>query len=124
MECQTQELANVLLIRIAGRVDHTTAKLLQDQLLPQLDGSADANGKVVLDLSQVDYMSSAGLRVLTLAAKHCQKQQRDIVVASLQPLLQEVFRISRFDTLFKMFKTVQEALEMVSPAAASVFEGH
>ena len=124
MECQTQELANVMLVRIAGRVDHTTAKRLEDQLLPQLDSAAGVDGKVVLDLSNLDYMSSAGLRVLTLAAKHCQKQQREIVVAALQPLLQEVFRISRFDTVFKVFKTVQEALETIAPAAASVYEGH
>jgi len=124
MECQTQELANVMLVRLAGRVDHTTAKRLEDQLLPQLDSAAGVDGKVVLDLSNLDYMSSAGLRVLTLAAKHCQKQQREIVVAALQPLLQEVFRISRFDTVFKVFKTVREALETIAPAAASVYEGH
>jgi anti-anti-sigma factor len=124
MECQAQELANVLLMHIAGHVDHTTAKRFEDQLLPQLDGAAGADGAVVLDLSDVDYMSSAGLRVLTLAAKRCQAQQRDIVVAALRPLLQEVFRISRFDTLFKVFKTVREALEAVSPAAASTYEGH
>jgi anti-anti-sigma factor len=82
-----------------------------------------ANQKVLFDLSGVPYMSSAGLRVLTVAAKRCRQQNRDIVVAALQPLLQEVFRISRFDTIFKIFQTVEEALQAISPVAASADGG-
>jgi len=77
----------------------------------------------VLDLSGVAYMSSAGLRVLTLAAKQCRKQHGNIVIAALQPLLQEVFRISRFDTVFAIFKSVPEALADLSPTAASKYSG-
>jgi anti-sigma B factor antagonist/stage II sporulation protein AA (anti-sigma F factor antagonist) len=67
-------------------------------------------------------MSSAGLRVLILAAKQCQKQNGQIVIAELQPLLQEVFRIGRLETVFKVFKTVREALEVISPAAALAYD--
>jgi anti-sigma B factor antagonist/stage II sporulation protein AA (anti-sigma F factor antagonist) len=121
--CTTQEFANVLVVRVHGRIDHTTAKAFENAFLPQLDGCIAAHKKVLFDLSEVPYMSSAGLRVLTVAAKQCRKQNSDIVVAALQPLLQEVFRISRFDTIFKMFQTVQEALEAISPAAASAYGG-
>ncbi len=122
MECQTREIANVLLVQIAGRVDHTTSKALEEQLLPQLDTYAGEEKKVLLDLSEVVYMSSAGLRVLTMAAKRCRKQHSDVVVSGLPPLLEEVFRISRFDTVFKIYKTVGEALEEISPVAASTYQ--
>jgi anti-sigma B factor antagonist/stage II sporulation protein AA (anti-sigma F factor antagonist) len=123
MECRAQEMANVLLVQVEGRIDHTTAKAFEDALLPLLDGCIARRQKVVLDLSGVAYMSSAGLRVLTLAAKHCRQQGGDIVIAALQPLLQEVFRISRFDTVFKIFKSVPEALVESSPPAASEHTG-
>jgi anti-anti-sigma factor len=123
MECRAQDIANVLLVQIQGRIDHTAAGAFEDALLPLLDDCTAGGQKAVLDLSGVAYMNSAGLRVLTLAAKQCRKQQGDIVIAALQPLLQEVFRISRFDTVFKIFKDVPEALAAISPAAASEYTG-
>jgi anti-sigma B factor antagonist len=122
MECRAQNIVDVLLVQVEGRIDHTTAKAFEEGLLPLLDGSPEGQ-KAVLDLSGVAYMSSAGLRVLTLAAKQCRKQHGNIVIAALQPLLQEVFRISRFDTVFAIYKSVPEALENLSPTAASKYSG-
>jgi anti-anti-sigma factor len=122
MDCQAQEIANVILVRVAGRIDHTTAKAFEDTLLPLLVGCSGEDEKALLDLSGVVYMSSAGLRVLILAAKQCREQCGEIVVAALQPLLQEVFRIGRLETVFKVFKTVREGLEAISPAAASAYD--
>jgi anti-anti-sigma factor len=121
MECQARDIENVILVRVTGRIDHSSAPAFENTLLPLLDGCPGAGKKALLDLSGVVYMSSAGLRVLTLAAKQCRKQNGEIVVAALQPLLQEVFKIGRFETVFQMFKTVQEALAAISPAAASVY---
>jgi len=123
MELQTQDIANVLLMRVEGRVDHTTAKQFQDLLLPRLTDCTGEVKKALLDLSGVHYMSSAGLRVLMLAARQCQKQQGEIALAALSPMLQEVFRISRFDTVFKVFATVRAALEHLSPTAVSAYSG-
>jgi anti-anti-sigma factor len=121
MECQAQEIADVILVRVAGRIDHTTARAFEDTLLPLLDGCSREGKKALLDLGGVPYMSSAGLRVLTLAAKQCWKCNGEIAVATLQPLLQEVFRIGHLETVFKVFKTVRAALEAISPAAASAY---
>jgi anti-anti-sigma factor len=121
MECRAQEIADVLLVQVEGRIDHTVAKAFEDALLPLLDGGTVGGKKALLDLGDVAYMSSAGLRVLTLAARQCRKQHGDMVIAALQPILQEVFRISRFDMVFKIFKDVSEALQELSPAAASEY---
>ena len=123
MECRTQEVANVILVRVEGRIDHTTAKDFENVLLPQLDGCTGEEKKALLDLSGVAYMSSSGLRVLMLAAKQCREQQGEIVIAALQPMLQEVFTISRFHTVFKVFETVGAALDDISPAAAAAYDG-
>jgi anti-anti-sigma factor len=123
MECIAQDIVDVRLVHVEGRIDHTTAKAFEEALLPLLNDCTAGGKKAVLDLSGVGYMSSAGLRVLTLAAKQCRKQHGAIVLAALQPLLQEVFRISRFDTVFTIFKQVPEALAELSPPAASAYPG-
>src|SRR5262249_36950925 len=121
MELQMQDIANVRLIHVEGRIDLTTAPSFQDLLLPKLTDCIGETKKALLDLSRVHYMSSAGFRVLVLAARQCQQQQGEIVLAALQPDLQEVFRIIHFDVLFKVFATVRAALEHLSPTAASLY---
>jgi anti-anti-sigma factor len=123
MEVKAQAIANVLLLQVAGRIDHTTAHDFENALLPRLHDCTGETQKVLIDLSRVAYMSSAGLRVLMLAAKQCQKQHGDMVIAALPPLLQEVFKISRFDKVFTVFATVRTALESLSPGAASAYSG-
>jgi anti-sigma B factor antagonist/stage II sporulation protein AA (anti-sigma F factor antagonist) len=121
MELQTQDIANVLVIHVGGRIDLTTAQSFQDLLLPKLSDCTGETKKALLDLSGVHYMSSAGLRVLVLASRQCQQQQGEIVLAALPPFLQKVFKITHFDALFKVYATVPAALEHLSPTAASLY---
>ena len=123
MECKVGPIANVTLIRVAGRIDHTTAKAFEDALSPELAGCAGEDKILLLDFSGVTFISSAGLRVLMIAAKQCRKQNGKIALAALQPMVQEVFQISRFDSLFEVFPTVRAALQAVSPTAASQYDG-
>ena len=62
--------------------------------------------KLLIDMSKVTYISSAGLRVLMIAAKGCRKQDGKVVLAGLQPTVSEVFKIGRFDKVFTVFETV------------------
>jgi len=123
MECKVRQIANVALIRVEGRIDHTTAKAFEEALSPQVTGCTGDDKKLLLDFSGVTFISSAGLRVLMVAAKQCRKQNGKMVLASLQPVIQEIFQISRFDSLFEVFPTVRAALEAISPAAASAYDG-
>jgi anti-anti-sigma factor len=121
MECRVNNFANVVLIEVEGRVDHGTAPAFGSALLPQVEGCAGETKKILIDLGKVHYMSSAGLRVLMIAAKGCRKQEGRIVVAGLQPTVQEVFKIGRFDMVVEIFPTVRDALTVLSPAAAAVY---
>jgi anti-anti-sigma factor len=73
MELQTQDIANVLLIRVEGRVDHTTAQHFQDLLLPQLHSCTGEDKKALVDLSGVHYMSSAGKSFWQRCHRCCKK---------------------------------------------------
>jgi anti-anti-sigma factor len=123
MECKTQNIANVVLFQVEGRIDHTTAKAFESALSPHLAGCTGEEKKLLLDCGGLVYISSAGLRVLMIAGKQCRKQNGKMVVAALQPMIQEIFQISRFDKVFEVFPTVRAALENISPAAAAAYDG-
>ena len=119
MECKERKLANVVLIEVKGRIDRNRA--LFGQRLVGTSTDAPVRKKLLLDLSKVNYMSSAGMRVLMIAAKGCRKQGGKMVLAALQPTIQEVFKIGRFDNVLEIYPTVRQALAAISPAAAALY---
>ena len=123
MDVSTQMIADVLLVRVTGRIDFTNSKEFEDALLPKLAEIPQGQGKALLDLSGLTYISSSGLRVLMLASKQVRSVKGSIAVAALQPMLVEIFEISRFDKVFKVYGTVGEALEELSPDAAAAYDG-
>jgi anti-anti-sigma factor len=119
---ETRTFANVALLKVQGRIDHISAPAFESELLPEVAGCSGEEKKLLLDCSALTYLSSAGLRVLMIAAKRCRQQNGKIVLAALQPTIQEIFRISRFDAVFEVFSTVPEALVAISPAAAAAYD--
>ena len=122
MECKLRNVANVIIIEVEGRIDHGTAPAFGSVLLPQIEGCSGEDKKLILDMARVNYMSSAGLRVLMIAAKGCRKQAGRIVLAALQPTIQEVFKIGRFDMVLETFPTVRDALAAISPASLALYD--
>ena len=119
IDLSTQTFEDIVIVFPVGRIDHNSAEAFQTALLAHVESIAGSgSAKMVLDLSGVDYMSSVGLRALMVAAKQSKKDNTTIVVAAMQPIMKEIFEISRFDFVFKTFNTVADALSEVSPAAA------
>ena len=88
---------------IAGRLDATqspTAQAFLDQV----------QGTVRLDCSGLEYISSAGLRVLLASAKQFRKLQGAIGLTSLTPTVKQVFEISGFTSIFPIYASREEAL--------------
>jgi anti-anti-sigma factor len=94
-----------------------TADQLRERLIPLVTEAGKSGHGVVLDFSGVDYISSAGLRVLMLAAKEARVSGGKIAVALLQPLVSEIFQISRFDKVLPCHTGLDEALAAVAPAS-------
>jgi len=61
----------------------------------------------------VDYISSAGLRVLMIASRRAKAQQGVFAIAALQPMVQEVFAISRFNLIVPCYVTVDAACKVI-----------
>jgi len=122
MQVSQQRYADALVLTPAGRIDNSTTDALRADLNTQLATCRSEGDRLVLDFSAVDYISSVGLRVLMLAAKKAREQDGTIVVAALQPVVLEIFEISRFNLVFQCFGTVREALAKVSPSALAAYD--
>ena len=122
MDLAPQIFDDVLVLAPSGRIDHKSADSFESTLLPHVDDCGARGVNIVLDLSTVDYMSSVGLRVLMAAAKSAKKFDGTIVVAGLQPTLQEIFEISRFTTIFRVFDTVRQGIAALSPTALEAYD--
>ncbi len=123
MQVEHKRYADAVVVTPVGRLSHDSADSLRVALEPLLAGCVAGQDVVVLDFSQLEYISSAGLRVLMLAAKQVKGQTGRIVVAALQPVVREIFEISRFNLLLETLATLDDALLSVSPAALAAFRG-
>jgi anti-sigma B factor antagonist len=123
MELSPRRFADAVVLSPAGRIDQSSADTFKDALAPFLLQCAAGRDRLVVDLSDLEYISSAGLRVLMLAAKQSKAQRGTLVLAGLQPVVREIFEISRFTLVFDIAPSLREALARASASALTAFEG-
>lgn len=90
-----------------GRVDESTATEFGERL----GEAAEAGGTLVVDLDGIAYMSSRGLRALTLAQRRSKDAGTKIVLARPNPIMREILAISRYDMVFKVTETIEDAFD-------------
>jgi anti-anti-sigma factor len=113
----TSHYADAIVATLAGRLDHQSAAQFEAALTPLLAQVGENRGALVLDFSDLDYISSVGLRALMIAARQTREQQSTLVVAELQSVVAEIFAISRFDRVLAIVPTLDDALDRCSAAA-------
>lgn len=91
MEIQREQNGGELDLTLSGRLDTATAPRLEAELKRSLDGVE----RLVLDLGALEYMSSAGLRVL-LAAQKVMNRQGEMIVRKVNETIMEVFEVTGF----------------------------
>ncbi len=108
MEITTKEFKHCNLVNVTGRVDSATAP----QFTQVMDKLIDKGiYKFVIDMRDLEYMSSAGFRALLAAQRSCKRYNRgEVLLASVPPRIQEALELAGFTELFK---TVPGPLEAV-----------
>ncbi|MFN2158332.1 MAG: STAS domain-containing protein [Anaerolineales bacterium] len=99
------------IVQVSGSVDALTASVLTDFL--SLKISQD-HTNLVLDLNQVEFMSSAGLRSVLAALKECRNKGGDLRIAGAQPGVEKVLKMSGFTNILKIFPDSENALASFS----------
>ena len=106
----TPESDNGKRISIAGSLDSNTAPQLQQSIDAEIDESVDPT---VIDFKDLDYISSAGLRVILKATKNLKNADGKLVLCAMQDYVKEVFEISGFDSFLPIVPTIDEAVKTI-----------
>jgi anti-sigma B factor antagonist len=101
MEIATQQLKHCELIAVKGRVDSSTAP----EFSKALEKANEAGYfKIVVDMSQLEYMSSAGFRALLASQRNCKRYNRgELVLVAVPDRIREALELAGFTELFKTF---------------------
>jgi len=108
MDIAEDKTGNILLLQLKGRLDASTSGALEGKLMGSIGGG---ERQIVLDCSHLDYVSSAGLRVLLIAAKKLNTANGKLVLASLKDHVREVFDLAGFTDIFSLFPSREEAVK-------------
>ena len=107
MEFTEDRHESVLIVGLKGRMDSNTARLVEEKLLGLIDGG---DSRMVVDCAGLDYISSAGLRVLLMAAKRVTQAKGKLVLATLNDDVKQVFELTGFSSIFQICGSREEAI--------------
>ena len=106
MDITVTQLKQFQVVAVSGRLDALTAPAFEAEARKLLEQGARA---IILDMSDLEFVSSAGLRAILTLAKSLRSAQGEVRFAGLRPAVQEVFAISGFTSLFPIHRTLEEA---------------
>jgi len=108
MQIFVSTVDDVIVVHLQGKLDHLTSPITQEKLIELID---QGGRKIVVNFKNLDYISSAGLRVLLSTVKQLKNFGGEIRICSLNEIVEEVFDISGFATILKIFTSEAEALD-------------
>lgn len=111
METNISKEKNATILTLSGRLDSNSSPQFEKQLQDYLVSPAS---HLVLDLNDLEYISSAGLRVVLNTAKAFRDCPYSFLTCSMQDHVREVFEISGFDTIITIHDTVDESLSALT----------
>jgi anti-sigma B factor antagonist len=107
MQVDQSRKDKVLVVSLSGRFDAQSAGEVETSLANAVQ---KGNINILVDMQGVEYISSAGLRVLLATAKKISGQQGKLILCALKPYVQEVFEVAGFNTIFEITKDSETAL--------------
>lgn len=108
MQIQTGKEKNVVVVSVKGKIDAVTAPDFEKALANLI---AQGENNFLLELGGLEYISSAGLRGILATAKQLKPKGGNIAFSGLRGPVKDVFAISGFGTIFKIFETKEDALK-------------
>lgn len=113
MDIQQDQQNQIIILAPQGRLDSTTAGDLEQHLIGLLD---KGQSQLLVDFIHLDYISSAGLRVLLMVAKRIKSINGNLALCSMKTNIREVFEMSGFDRIFAIHSSRNDALSAMQSA--------
>ena len=106
MEVFINTSENIVIITVEGSIDSKTAGDLQSQIL----GKVSETNNVLLDLSKVDFVSSAGLRMLLMIYRQIKSKNGKVILVGVSDEIRDVMSMTGFINFFSITDTIDSAL--------------
>lgn len=107
MNITTSKKDEFTIVNVDGRIDTSNYNQFENEMNKLI---ADGVLKIIIDCSNLNYISSSGLRILLIVHKKLTASNGDLRLSSLRSNIYEVLAISGFTSIFKIYSHVEEAL--------------
>jgi len=108
LKVDLEAIEQKIVLRLEGRIDAATSPLLERQMERLIQ---EKHHHLLLDLNQVDYLSSAGLRLLLSMSKKLQSLKGFLILFSLAAEVEEIVKMAGFDRVLLLFANEKDALQ-------------
>ncbi len=99
---------NVDVVYLSGRLDTNTSAMADTELQTMV---SHGSKKILINMANLEYISSSGLRILLVNLRKLRKNQGDLKLACLKPIVKEILHLAGFDRLFTLYETEDVALQ-------------
>ena len=100
---------DVICLELSGRLDTNTSKDLE-KVISELN--TDEKNKLLLDFTNIEYISSSGLRVILFTAKKTKSESRNLVLFGMKDKIKEIFDMTGFSPILNIVSTEEEAFTL------------
>jgi len=107
LQIEEEIIKGVVVIKLSGLVDSANSHLLENRLSELIE---DGHVKLVFDLSDIDYISSAGWGIFVSEMKGIREKNGDLKLSGMAPDVRDVFELLEFDSLLMPYNDVSEAI--------------
>ncbi len=99
----------ISVVRLIGRLDAHNAPMVQSKIDEFLEDGKEH--KLVVNMSEVEYISSGGIRIMVRLVKHIRRIGGELTLCDLQVAVSDVFEMVGFDTFFSIYKSEKKAID-------------
>ena len=104
-----EEKGDILVLRVVGRLDATSSPMLEKKIVALIDGGKT---KLVVNFNGVEYLSSAGMRLLLSMTKKINSKNGKIVISGVSSDVLDVIKMAGFDRILQITRNEEEALKV------------
>ncbi len=108
MEIIEEVQNDINIYRLIGRLDSNTSQMLEEKVFQAI---SDGSKKIIVDFENLNYISSAGLRLIFKANKALLREDGYVILCSMQKYIREIFKTTEIDTFVPILDTMDQALE-------------
>ena len=108
MEIIEENQSGVNIFKLNGRLDSNTSQGFEKKIFQAID---DGSKSMIIDFKDLEYISSAGLRVILKATKALKREEGKMMLCDMQDYVKEVFEIAGFDSFLPIVGTMDDAIQ-------------